>query len=169
MKACKTIFYFDGFYTLVVKPEVLLDYAEQVRSSKYGLMQKRHPYIGGGSAIEEFAAILEHGKDIERNVNASIEWLWQQPDFHNNCTLYQNSNFCYDPSNEHFRQVAQFFWDHYAQELDSWRDQPLWCYSLQHFHVKPLTFPEIVFKGDGRRKGHKAHTYGELSDNDASI
>jgi hypothetical protein len=45
----------------------------------------------------------------------------------------------YDPSNAYFRQASEFFWDRYKQEVDSWRDQPLWAYTLHHFGIEPLT------------------------------
>lgn len=45
----------------------------------------------------------------------------------------------YDPSNPYYRKASEFFWDRYKQELDSWRDQPLWAYTLHHFGIEPLT------------------------------
>jgi hypothetical protein len=84
--------------------------------------------------------------------------------------------FCfeaYDPSNPRFQQVSSFFWDRYSQELDSWRDQPLWSYSLHHFKVKPAL---LYKRGGGRRrlfiespksKGFGGHIHDESNDNDA--
>jgi hypothetical protein len=65
--------------------------AKLIRHSKFGLSQKPHP--NKRSAIAEFGEILRQKKDIKSNVDASIEWLQAQPDFYNNCTLYQNAFF----------------------------------------------------------------------------
>jgi hypothetical protein len=94
MKACQTIFYFDGQY----KPgeqsgneQKILNLANTIKESKFGLAQKPHP--NKRSALKEFDKILKSRKDILKNVKASIEWLQAQPDFYNNCTLYENSAF----------------------------------------------------------------------------
>jgi hypothetical protein len=64
------------------------------------------------------------------------------------CTHLCKSSFCvlcsaaYDPSNLRFQEASSFFWDRYSQELDSWRDQPLWSYALHHFKITP----EVLFK-----------------------
>jgi hypothetical protein len=81
----------------------------------------------------------------------------------------------YDPSNQLYRKVSSFFWDHYSQEVDSWRDQPLWSYCVHHFNVTPLVFTKkgkIVHGGDYFESNHtqmgfNGHTYTEKSDNDA--
>jgi hypothetical protein len=44
----------------------------------------------------------------------------------------------YDPSNPHYQQLSRFFWKHYANETGSWRDQPMWAYSLYHFNITPM-------------------------------
>jgi hypothetical protein len=82
----------------------------------------------------------------------------------------------YDPSNLQYRKVSSFFWDHYSQELDSWRDQPLWSYCIHHFNVTPLVFTTegiIIFGGDFFEQNHKqmgfgGHKYDEKADNDAA-
>jgi hypothetical protein len=164
MKACQAIFYFDGHFTPSAKGERLVKLAESIKEYKFGLAQRQSPKRR--TAIAEFKKILEKGKDIKKNVDASIEWLQAQPDFHNNCTLYRNANFGYDPTNVHFQEAAQYFWDHYSKEEDSWRDQPLWCHTLAHFHVKPMQMGQ-VFAPNYRRMGHKQHRYGVAQDNDA--
>jgi hypothetical protein len=91
MKACQTIFYFDGHYKPAGKLERFPKLAKKIKQSKFGLAQQLHPR--GYTALDEFDAILEMEKDIKQNVNASIEWLQAQPDFYNNCTLYNNAFF----------------------------------------------------------------------------
>jgi hypothetical protein len=94
MKGCQTIFYFDGN----LKPKKpnksrksFAELAKQIRESDVGFAQKIH--AENPSAIGEFDKILTKKKDIEKNVNASIEWLQAQPDFYNNCTMYDNGFF----------------------------------------------------------------------------
>jgi hypothetical protein len=164
IKACQFIFYFDGYFAPNAKGEKLLKLAETTKESKFGTAQRLSPKRR--TPLQEFAQILKGKKDIEVNVNASIAWLHAQPDFHNNCTLYKNANFGYDPNNEYFREAAQYFWDHYSKEEDSWRDQPLWCHTLAHLHVEPLLMPPVFFADFGRM-GHKKHKYGVAQDNDA--
>ena len=164
LRACQAIFYFDGYFAPNADGERLVKLAESIKESEFGLAQNLSPKRR--TALQAFAQILKGKKDIEKNVNASIAWLHAQPDFHNNCTLYRNANFGYDPNNAHFREAAQYFWDHYSKEEDSWRDQPLWCHTLAHFHVKPLLMGQ-VFYPNYRRMGHKKHKYSAAQDNDA--
>jgi hypothetical protein len=91
MKACRTIFYFDGHFKPDKSPKRFAQLAKQIRKSEFGLAQRLH--MSGPSAIGEFDAILRFKKDIAKNVNASIEWLQAQPDFYNNCTMYENAFF----------------------------------------------------------------------------
>jgi hypothetical protein len=74
----------------------------------------------------------------------------------------------YDPNNEHFRKSAEFFWNRYSIEEDSWRDQPLWCHTLERFHVKPIIIGNRLFQANKRRMGHNGHTYGAAQDNDGA-
>jgi hypothetical protein len=91
MKACQTIFYFDGHFKPARSPKLFADLAKQIRESEVGLAQRRH--ASKPSPNREFEAILRYKKDITKNVNASIEWLQAQPDFYNNCTMYNNGFF----------------------------------------------------------------------------
>jgi hypothetical protein len=91
MNVCQTIFYFDGHFKPDASPKLFADLAKQIRESEVGLVQRLH--ASKPSPIEEFEAILKGHKDISKNVNASIEWLQAQPDFYNNCTMYNNGFF----------------------------------------------------------------------------
>jgi hypothetical protein len=91
MKACQTIFYFDGHYKPAALSRGFGKLSKSIKQSEFGLAQRLHPK--GHSAIAEFDAIVKLKKDIKQNVNASIEWLQAQPDFDNNCTLYSNAFF----------------------------------------------------------------------------
>jgi hypothetical protein len=103
------------------------------------------------------------------NINASKEWLLQQPDFDNNCSLYENRYFGYTPQSPYFQQASQFLWDHYSLEQDSWRDQPLWCYVLDHFHMTPIPLDhKRLFKVSIKRMRKKKHNYGDTAEGDAT-
>ena len=76
----------------------------------------------------------------------------------------------YDPTNKRFQTIANFFWKHYSKENGSWRDQPLWAYTLYHFNVTPMVLTSegnIERGGDlfrpGGRMGWKGHVYGETT------
>ena len=63
------------------------------------------------------------------------------PPFLTCCPLYilYLSSIGYDPASPYYQKASEFFWERYKQELDSWRDQPLWAYTLHHFGIEPLT------------------------------
>jgi hypothetical protein len=77
--------------------------------------------------------------------------------------------------NPKYREVSNFFWDRYSQELDLWRDQPLWSYAIHHFKVKPLVFTTEgdttsggdMFEENKKSMGFGGHTYTKHSDSDA--
>jgi hypothetical protein len=73
----------------------------------------------------------------------------------------------YDPKNENFKKATEYFWNHYSKEEDSWRDQPLWSYTLEHFHLTPLKLRSL-FRANNKRMGHKGHRYDANTDNDAA-
>jgi hypothetical protein len=90
------------------------------------------------------------------------------------CSLCASPSAAYDPSNLRFQEASTFFWDRYSQELDSWRDQPLWSYTLHHFNITPA----VLFKKSERRewfimlpaatRGFGGHLHDESNDHDAT-
>ncbi|KAG7373424.1 hypothetical protein IV203_034148 [Nitzschia inconspicua] len=169
LEHCEIIFYFDGHYQ--VSPQNMYDFprvAQEIKNSPTGLAQVPHP--NRRTALSEFSRILYKHKDIPANVEASVLWLQSQPDFDNRCTLYQNSFFGYDPLNPTWQAAAEFFWNRYSLEIDSWRDQPLWCYTLQHIGLtQPMMLNEEgsskgLFQKDKQRTGHNDHQYDEHAD-----
>jgi hypothetical protein len=170
IQKCEVVFYIDGYVMPNYKATRLYrEYAAAIKNSTYGLAQVRHPKPGG--LIAEFARIVEHEKDFINNVNASIMWLLAQPDFQWNCTLYENTQFGFAPSNLYFQNVSTFFWDHYSLESDSWRDQPLWCYAMDHFGITPVQIPnslkDEMFVQDMKRLGHGHHRYSSSANDNA--
>jgi hypothetical protein len=139
MKACETIFYFDGHY----KPKSnrtssFLDMENAIRKSDVGLSQVQHP-ARKRTALQEFEAIKVKKKDIPKNIKASVKWLQAQPDFFNNCTLY--ANYYFDTS----LFAVPTFWSFPAASRAAGR---LLCVSL---HV--LTF--FFFYGCSRLRSHQ--------------
>lgn len=142
--------------------------AHEIAESEFGLFQNQHEHASG--PLIELDRILAKNKDIKKNVDASRAWLLRQPDFQRNITMYVNTFIGYSPNSPQFREAAQFFWDHYSLEQDSWRDQPLWAYTLHKFNIRPPrlgTFKALflqIFKNMGRG----GHRYSEKADSNAN-
>jgi hypothetical protein len=73
----------------------------------------------------------------------------------------------FDPKNPYFQQATEFFWSYYAKEVNSWRDQPLWCYTLDRFHITPISI-NMLFEPSWSRIGYKGHHYGADADSNAA-
>ena len=164
-KQCQVVFYMDGI--VIPRSGELANknfrkLAKDILNSEYGLTQYEHSK--GGGAMAEFQRIVTSKKDTPDNVIASIEWLNNQEDYEQvgkECILYENRIFGYNPRNVKFQEATSFFWHHYSLEQDSWRDQPLWCYTLGHFGIKPIPFnPNDLFKTKIQNMGHGGHHYG---------
>jgi hypothetical protein len=161
MQHCGVIFYMDG----ITYPNInALAYefrqvAHDILHSKYGIAQYLHKK--GGGPLAEFQRILWAKKDTPDHVLLSIAWLKAQPDFSPNSTLYENRIFGYNPRNPYFQQASTFFWDHYSKEQDSWRDQPLWSYTLQRYGIVPIPLDhKRLFATALGNMGHGGHHYG---------
>ncbi|KAL3918723.1 MAG: hypothetical protein SGILL_004100, partial [Bacillariaceae sp.] len=115
----------------------------------------------------EYEAILSSNKDIPENVNKSLAWLSAQSDYTQNCTLYENARFGFAINSTAYQDTADFFWSHYSKEEDSWRDQPMWCYSLHHTGTRPLDLSKNLFCSSEERKGMGNHTYTDNANDDA--
>lgn len=163
---CAVVFYIDGI--VVPKDSVGRFQREAMRilQSEVQLSQVKHSR--GRSIAEEFQRILNVSKDIVQNVENSKIWLHGQQDYHDDIQLYENNNYGYSIYSDAYKKVSDFFWDHYSKEEDSWRDQPLWAYSLHHFGTVPLDLPSnLLFIVDNKRKGMGGHIYSSDKDNDA--
>ena len=168
---CEVVFYIDGIIVPQNNPQLFQEEAHKIfydtkspssSNNRVRFAQRIHPDSnkptnndestsskgrGGGGAEGEFVRIRRHRKDTAENIRASIRWLRNQPDYNKNCTLYENSMFGYAVDSQPFQLAANYFWTIYSQETMSWRDQPLWCYVLDHFDLKPLP---LVDNGLGR-------------------
>jgi hypothetical protein len=165
---CDVVFYMDGVFDPIDSIRTFQLEAERILSSDVGLSQRKHPLRGGPP--REFVRIYRAGKDIASNIIKSQEWLDAQPDYDKKCQMYENSHFGYSVHSGHFQEAADFFWDHYSKEEDSWRDQPLWCYVLSHFHIVPLDIEadksNKLFSVDNSRYGMQGHRYTEKADSE---
>jgi len=164
----QAVIYMDGFCGPKSKhSDRYKTLAKAIHVSEFGLFQNVHEIAKG--PLDELDRILSRNKDILKNVEASKAWLQSQPDFRPEIPMYANQYIGYDPKNIHFQQAAQFFWDRYSLELDLWRDQPLWSYVLDHFHIVPVrlgTF-KALFKEYYKQMGHGGHRYDATADGDA--
>jgi len=161
-KMCEVVFYMDGTVLPKGSPWKFQQEARRILDSEVQLSQELHPHAnedGGGIAGEMKRCRLKN-KDLETNLQASREWFQAQPDFINDCVLYQNTFFGYATTSPSFRTAADFAWGRFSLERDSWRDQPLWCYTLHHFGIQPLIIPGNLFEYQGERRPAHKHTYG---------
>ncbi len=116
---CQVVFYVDGIISPNDVPESFQTEARRILDSSVQFAQRLHP--DGGGAEAEFVRIKRHRKDVKRNIRASLKWLQSQSDYDKNCTLYENNMFGYSIHSKAFKEAANYFWDHYSNENDSWR------------------------------------------------
>jgi hypothetical protein len=136
---CQVVFYVDGVISPKDVPNDFQAEAQRILKSPVQFAQRLHLDAGGAEA--EFGRIKRQKKDIQRNIEASLRWLNSQTDYDKNCTLYENNMFGYSIHSHAFQQAAEFFWDHYSKEEDSWRGKPFdkdidrqgLCPVLSHF------------------------------------
>jgi len=160
---CRVVIYFDGFYRPTANRTRFDHLASMIEQSKFGLVQDPHPQ--GGTLTTEFQRILRWEKDTKAHVDASLDWLRSRPDWNNTANLYWNAIIAYDPSSVHYQTASEFFWERYRKELDSWRDQPLWAYSLHHFGFRALMLKEETLHSYITQDHHRMgiHKYDEDS------
>ena len=159
---CDVVFYMDGTVLPKGSPWKFQREARRILDSEAQFSQQLHPNANkdGGGIAGEMERCRVKNKDIDTNLQATKEWFQAQPDFINDCVLYQNTYFGYAVTSPSFRTAADFAWGRFSLEQDSWRDQPLWCYTLHHFGIQPLIIPSTLFEYQGDRKGGNKHTYG---------
>jgi hypothetical protein len=163
---CKVVFYIDSISVILGTPEQFQQAAKEILESKVGLAQ--YPHRGGGGAMKEFKRVQRVGKDLPENIAASKKWLRNQSDFDAKCTLYENRYFGYAVDSPYYQNASNFLWDHYSLEQDSWRDQPLWCYTLDHYNITPILLDhETLFKISLKRMT-RIHQYGAASEADGA-
>lgn len=162
---CRAVIYMDACIRPTQQQQLWRDIAETLEASDIGVMQDLHPKNRSG-IFGEFLAIQRSEKDLSQNIVNSLKWMVSQPDFDENIPIYWNEQFGYNPKSEVFQELSQAFWDRYSEEVDSWRDQPLWAFMLHRYNVTPVSWPEDeTLWGRSRVDyGHNAHEY--YSEND---
>jgi hypothetical protein len=118
-QSCDVVFYIDGIISPYDLLEDFQDEVQKILKSSVQFAQRVHG--DGGGAEAEFKRIKRQKKDIMQNIKASLSWLQAQPDYDKNCTLMENNMFGYSIQSKAFQKAANFFWDHYSLEEDSWR------------------------------------------------
>mmetsp|Transcript_4779 Transcript_4779/g.10510 ORF Transcript_4779/g.10510 Transcript_4779/m.10510 type:complete len:492 (+) Transcript_4779:204-1679(+) len=171
LQSCQVVFYMDGTVLPVGSPWQFQSEARRILNSKVQLSQELHPHADedGGGIAGEMERCRVKKKDIESNLKATSDWFHAQPDFTNDCQMYQNTFFGYAVHSASFRMAADFAWGRFSLETDSWRDQPLWCYTLHHFGITPLIIPQTLFEYQARRKGSNDHKYDESANSNAQL
>ncbi len=167
---CPVIFYMDGYTVPKNTPQAtqqFRDAAKLIREHPFGLGQ----YPKRGSKILKLAkGLVREGKDTADNVNYTITWLQEQPDFRHSCTVYLNRHFGFDPQNLNYQNLSLYFWDLYRQEKGSWRDQLLWCYVVDKFQAHPIDLHRNVspmkhlFEERRDQMGYNGHKYVTVND-----
>ena len=172
---CPVVFYADAHAVPNVNATIFRQVSRAIVESEHGIAQELHPFAArkfkNAGILGEFFRICKKKRDLPQNIQASLTWLKAQPDFQKNCTMYRNTYFAYKPTSEMWKSCSTTFWNRYSLEVDSWRDQPLWCYAMHHCGAKPLLLdrknPLFVVNNALRPSGSGIHEYNESSLNDA--
>lgn len=169
LRECRMIIYMDGYTMPINTPEAKRDFltaAGLVKEHPFGLGQ----YPKRGSRVRKLAkGLVELGKDTSENVNFTMSWLRNQPDFRETCTVYLNRHILLDPHNHKFQELSSYFWDIYSREEGSWRDQLLWCHAVDKFRANPINLHRDVrpmkylFEERRDQMGYNGHTYVDPS------
>lgn len=161
-KNCDAVFYVDSSIRPRLDLQTMNDIALSLHNTKYGFYQHVHKRSKSG-IIREFGVIQLFKKDIDENINASIAWMETQPDYDPRSPLFLNQCMAYLPGSKMFQKVSSAFWERYSQELDSWRDQPLWAFMLHRYNITPDIFPqnhsELWEIPHPKKFGHNRHMY----------
>ena len=161
LERCKCILYQDAIISIKGSPDWFRHISKVVSKSPIGLMQNPNPYARAGLR-DEFRVIVQMRKDSAEHVNASLTWLLQQPDFEDSIVVFGNTFFAYNPKSIAYRRLSQTFWDLYASEQFTIRDQPFWSFLLWRFNMTPLQFPlepGELYKAYHKRRGFGGHKY----------
>lgn len=164
-KNCLTVFYLDA--SSRPGPEIsdfasyLFALSKEVLQSQMGIALAPHPKHDG--AINgELEEILLARKDTLEHVEASKQWLSDQIDFVDSMRVYQLTYFMYSIHSIYWRNLTTFFWKQYSLENFSWRDQPLFAYSMHHFNLSAIPIRNDIFFAEGF--GYSNHKYTQFDE-----
>ena len=163
---CRVVFYADGGWLPNRKADVWERFATKAIANKGGLIQLTHTRSGG--PVDELSRIAKFKKDSYVKIRKERTWLIEQPDFVANSTIYCNMAFGYDPHNNKYQELSSFFWNRYSSHKGTWRDQPLWSYTVMHYNVTPahlgywpqaVRIPQTQLWRMAGKVGFNNHTY----------
>ena len=113
----------------------------KLSSSESRIVQSIHPHRGH-KLYEECDAISRSKKDSHKNMAAMKKFL-KDKKTPENIEMYENTVFCYDPSNVKLQQALKEFWDIYTTKKITHRDQPLWAYICWKHNIKPYIYNQL--------------------------
>jgi hypothetical protein len=127
------VIYCDG-YMIPKNDECWSKYAE------YDLVQQLHIR----DIYDECVAIHKYRKDTKKNMKKMIEYFksLNVP----RIKMYENTAFCYNPSNAIIQGVMKEFWELYISLNITYRDQPLWSYVLFKNEFQPYVCNTLFSK-----------------------
>jgi hypothetical protein len=114
LATCQVVFYVDNVISPIDVPQNFQREAQRILDSSH-----RHPDRDGFDV--EFVTTPSHRNDTKRNIKTSGHWIQSQSDDDPNCHLFENTFFGYSIHSKTFKEAANYFWDHYSNENDSWR------------------------------------------------
>ena len=162
LRHCQVIFYGDAYLLNPINETNWMEMAKEIKQNPVGLMQdKQEGLRGDNRPIQELVKVAKEGKLSYELANKTIQWLENQSDYRSDASVYKNAIFGYDPSNSKVRKLMTDFWEIYAGEELSWRDQPIWAYLLAREEMRPLELHRKNGKlfGEFGERGHGGHVY----------
>lgn len=183
IQSCRTVFYMDGYITPTPEnKKEIMEIAKAIQDSDVGMaqnpasMRKRleNRESENHTLVDELKYIIRSEKDIFSNMNKTAQWIRSQPNFweRNHCQVYDNCLIGYNPRCPRFQQATTEFWNLYASEEYTWRDQPFWCFTLNKLGIKPITMGgsrHDYFTIESTNKSPNKHKYDETHENSAHV
>ena len=174
LEHCQVIFYGDAYLLNPINETNWMEMAEEIKQNPVGLMQDKQIGLrGDDKPLQELVKVAKEGKLSYELANKTIDWLENQPDYKRDAPVYKNAIFGYDPHNAGVQKLMLDFWDIYAREELSWRDQPIWAYLLAREEMRPLALHRKNGKlfGEFGERGHGGHVYvpGQKAEVEAEV
>jgi hypothetical protein len=166
--SCRVFFYQDALYSPISDKKTWRNASMSILQSRDGIMQyPHHIQCPEGTVcsriLQEMRITVKGLRDSRENVLNTTHWIISQWENVSLSSIYEtrpylNTYFGYDPGNDRFRQQVCAFWEIYAEEKLSFRDQAIWATFLMKFGMHPIPIPVKMFKLTGK-KGFGGHQY----------
>lgn len=141
------IVYCDG-YMFPKKSEVWLKYSNFAK--KNGIVQQLHKR----NIYDECEAIYNCKKDTKENME-KLKNYFKSLNIPSSIKMYENTAFCYNPSNENVKNVMNDFWNLYTSLNITYRDQPLWAYMMYKNNMNPHIVKKLFLQFSKVKVNHK--------------